>query len=100
MTAGESIQNLEPPDGGFGWIVTISSFFIHVLVVGCSFSFGVFFPVYIEEFDAPPGEAAWYYSLSNCFNIMRTVILCLNRVGSIGAGLMTGYYFQFFTNLQ
>ena len=64
------LTSTPPPDGGFGWVVALASFFLHLFVVGTSFSFGVFFPKYIEEFHESPGIVAW--------------------VGSIAAGLMTG----------
>lgn len=60
----------EPPNGGYGWIVVIASFFVHVFVLGNIYSFGVLFPVYMKAFNASQGSVAW--------------------VGSIGAGLMTG----------
>jgi MFS family permease len=58
------------PEGGYGWIVVGASFVVHVLVLGSLYTFGVYYPVYIEAFDASQGEVAW--------------------VGSIGAALMVG----------
>lgn len=58
------------PEGGYGWVVVASSFVVHVLVLGSIYTFGVYYPVYIEAFDASQGEVAW--------------------VGSIGAALMVG----------
>jgi MFS family permease len=71
MSERQSDKSVKPPDGGFGWIVVLGSFFVHVFVVGNSFSFGVFYPVYIKEFNASQGNVAW--------------------IGSIGSGLMTGF---------
>lgn len=52
----------------FGWVVVVASFVLHGLVLGSLYSFGVYYPVYIEAFDAMKGQVAW--------------------IGSIGAALM------------
>eukprot|EP01038_Epipyxis_sp_PR26KG_P006516 gene6516-8956_t len=59
-----------PPNGGYGWVVVIASFFVHVFVLGNIYSFGVFFSAYIKDFDSPQGTLSW--------------------IGSIGSGLMAG----------
>lgn len=68
--AEEATKPIVPPDGGFGWVVVVASFFVHAIVLGNLYSFGVFYPVYIEAFNESQGAVAW--------------------VGSIGAGLMVG----------
>jgi hypothetical protein len=35
----------KPPDGGWGWVVTAASFFIHFFVLGSQYSFGLLFKV-------------------------------------------------------
>jgi MFS family permease len=55
-------------DGGYGWIVVLGSFFVHFLVIGLINTFGIYYYVYIDEFNAKGGQVAW--------------------IGSIGAGLM------------
>ena len=64
------IEQREPPNGGYGWVIVAASFIVHLLVLGNIYSFGVLFPVYIDVFDGSQGAVAW--------------------VGSISAGLMTG----------
>lgn len=66
----QEIATEQTPDGGYGWVVVAASFFVHALILGNIYSFGVFFPIYIDDFNQPQGSVAW--------------------VGSIGAGLMTG----------
>lgn len=63
-------KTVDPPNGGYGWVVVAASFVIHLLVLGNIYSFGVLFPIYIDVFHQSQGAVAW--------------------VGSISAGLMTG----------
>lgn len=60
----------EPPNGEYGWVVVFGSFLIHVMVLGNVYSFGVFFPVLADAFDASLGTTAW--------------------IGSIGFGVLAG----------
>lgn len=55
--------SLEPPNGGYGWIVVIAVFFVHVFILGNVYSFGVFYPVYIEYYHASPADVAWIGSI-------------------------------------
>lgn len=59
-----------PPDGGYGWVNVVASFFVHVFVLGNIYAFGVFFPIYMETFNASQAAVAW--------------------VGSVSLGLMAG----------
>ena len=52
-----------PPDGGWGWMVVLSSFLIHVIADGIVYSFGVFFVVFVEHFNSGRGEIAWLGAL-------------------------------------
>ncbi|XP_019644913.1 PREDICTED: uncharacterized protein LOC109485688 [Branchiostoma belcheri] len=53
----------EPPDGGWGWMVVLSSFLSHVFVVGGFKSFGVFFPYFREEFSEDAANTSWVSSI-------------------------------------
>lgn len=50
-------------DGGYGWVVVFASFLAHFFVLGNIYSFGLFFRIYLEEFDASFGEVAWIGSI-------------------------------------
>uniref|UniRef100_A0A914ZSZ6 Major facilitator superfamily (MFS) profile domain-containing protein n=1 Tax=Parascaris univalens TaxID=6257 RepID=A0A914ZSZ6_PARUN len=50
-------------DGGWGWVVVVGSFFIHVFADGIVYSFGVLFDVIMKEFNATNAEAATIISL-------------------------------------
>jgi len=39
------------PDGGWGWMVVLGSFMIHVIADGTMYSFGVFVEDFVGYFD-------------------------------------------------
>ena len=59
----EKIEVLEPPNGGYGWVVVLGSFFIHVFVLGNVYSFGVLYPVLVDAFQSSLGTTAWIGSI-------------------------------------
>jgi len=52
-----------PPDGGWGWMVVLSSFMIHVIADGVSYSFGVFLEDLTLYFDTGHGTTSLLGSL-------------------------------------
>ena len=52
-----------PPDGGWGWIVVIGSFMIHVIADGIVYSFGIFYMEFLHYYKGGKGETAWVGSL-------------------------------------
>jgi hypothetical protein len=44
--------NFVAPDGGWGWIVVISSLLIHVIMDGITYSFGQFTEILVTDFNA------------------------------------------------
>jgi len=61
--ATPAVALAQAPDGGWGWIVTCSCFFMHVVVLGSIYSFGVFLPVYVIEFNQGRGAVSWVGSV-------------------------------------
>lgn len=41
-----------PPDGGWGWVITLSSFMVGMIVDGIAFTFGIFFSDFQDYFGA------------------------------------------------
>jgi MFS family permease len=60
------IATAEVVDGGYGWVVVIAVFFVHVLVLGNIYSFGIFYPVYLDYFNASEASIAWIGSIGAC----------------------------------
>ena len=54
-----------PPDGGWGWVVTFSSFMISFLVDGVCYTFGIFFPEFLRYFGGSKGKTALLGSVLN-----------------------------------
>ncbi|KAK8782394.1 hypothetical protein V5799_016265, partial [Amblyomma americanum] len=58
----------EPPDGGWGWMIVAASFLCNMVVDGIAYTFGIFFPEFVDHFKAPKGTVAWVGSLlSGCY---------------------------------
>ncbi len=66
----KSSEQEEEVEGGYGWVNVGAVFFVHVFVLGNIYSFGIFYPVYVDYFDGSAASIAW--------------------IGSIGASLMAG----------
>ena len=47
----QSVDVPIPPDGGWGWMVVLGSFIIHVVADGMAYSFGVMVVYLLNEFD-------------------------------------------------
>ncbi len=58
-----------PPDGGYGWIIVIASFFANVFVDGIIFTSGAtFLPLWEKEFETTSMAVSWTTSLlSGCY---------------------------------
>lgn len=49
-------------DGGWGWVVVLASFFIHVLIDGLAYTFGVFTTDLVEHYDISRQSVGWINS--------------------------------------
>lgn len=54
---------IPPPDGGWGWMVVLGSFLIHVIADGIVYSFGIFYIEFLDYYKGGKGETAWVGSL-------------------------------------
>ncbi|KAL3989308.1 Major Facilitator Superfamily protein [Acanthocheilonema viteae] len=61
---GESnVQYIPLVDGGWGWVVVLGSFFIHVFADGIVYSFGIVLEIIMKEFGASNAKASVIISL-------------------------------------
>ncbi|KAL1778819.1 monocarboxylate transporter 7 isoform X2 [Sigmodon hispidus] len=73
------------PDGGWGWAVAVSFFFVEVFTYGVIKSFGVFFNDLMDSFDESNSKISWIISicvfvltftgLGYCFSFLPTVTI-------------------------
>ncbi|XP_035694194.1 monocarboxylate transporter 13-like [Branchiostoma floridae] len=90
----------KPPDGGWGWMVVVGTFFIHVVVVGSAKSFGVFYAEFREIFQESAGITSFIGSILGAVLLMcspiagalsnltscRTVIIAGGVISAVGLG--------------
>uniref|UniRef100_A0AAF5PJF6 Major facilitator superfamily (MFS) profile domain-containing protein n=1 Tax=Wuchereria bancrofti TaxID=6293 RepID=A0AAF5PJF6_WUCBA len=58
-----SMQYVPIVDGGWGWVVVVGSFFIHVFADGIVYSFGILLEIVMKEFSASNAKASVIISL-------------------------------------
>ncbi|XP_066266373.1 monocarboxylate transporter 13-like [Branchiostoma lanceolatum] len=81
----------EAPDGGWGWLVVLSSFLSNAFMVGTIKSFGVYFPYLQETFGQDAASTAWVSSImgaASLFGCLPAGALC--NVFGCRAVVMTG----------
>lgn len=52
-----------PPDGGYGWVIVVASFMCNMVVDGISYTFGIFLPEIVKEYEETKGNVAWVGSI-------------------------------------
>ncbi|CAN8013288.1 unnamed protein product [Ixodes persulcatus] len=96
----------EPPDGGWGWMIVAASFLCNMVVDGIAYTFGIFFPEFVDHFKAPKGTVAWVGSLlSGCYLSAGPLVSALtNRFGCravcIGGSIVSCIAFLLSTIVQ
>lgn len=76
------------PDGGWGWVVVLSSLVISMIADGISFSFGLLFLEFLKEFGASKSATSWIGSLFMAVPLMSGPI-CSALVDRYGCRWMT-----------
>lgn len=70
---------IRAPDGGYGWVVVLASFFCNIIVDGVIFSFGVFLPEISRDLQVSKGATSWVGSLQTGFYLIAgEFFLCTN----------------------
>ncbi|XP_040609100.1 monocarboxylate transporter 14 [Mesocricetus auratus] len=62
--AKKTLKSHPDIDGGWAWMMVLSSFFVHILVMGSQMALGVLNVEWLEEFHQSRGLTAWICSLS------------------------------------
>ncbi|EMP40333.1 Monocarboxylate transporter 14 [Chelonia mydas] len=78
-------------DGGWAWMIVLSSFLVHILIMGSQMALGILNMEWLEEFSQSRGLTAWVSSLS----------MGITLIVGVGSGMvylpavvMVGQYFQ------
>ena len=70
----EEFEAPVPPDGGWGWVVMISSFLVMVIVDGVCYTYSVFFNELLDYFGASRGKTALVGALvPACYLLVGTM---------------------------
>ncbi|XP_044148359.1 monocarboxylate transporter 14 isoform X1 [Bufo gargarizans] len=101
-------------DGGWAWMVVLSSFLVHLLVMGSQMALGILNMEWLEEFNQSRGLTAWVSSLTmgitlivgpfiglfiNTCGCRKTAIIggFLTSLGWVLSAFATNVHFLFFT---
>lgn len=57
-----------PPDGGYGWVVTLASFLCILISDGILYCFGLILSEVERVFDEPVAKTAWIFSIFNAIS--------------------------------
>ncbi|ELT97404.1 hypothetical protein CAPTEDRAFT_225236 [Capitella teleta] len=56
--SGSSLSLPSPPDGGYGWVIVLASFFVNFIADGCAYSYGVIYVELLRYFDESRSRTA------------------------------------------
>ncbi|XP_012284361.1 uncharacterized protein LOC105701830 isoform X2 [Orussus abietinus] len=92
-------QKPKIPDGGWGWVVVMASLVISMIADGVSFSFGLLYIEFLQEFGASKSKTAWIGSLFMAVPLLSGPVMSalVDRYGcrnmTIAGGLISGLGF-------
>ena len=64
----------------YSWIILFASFVLNVIVDGVCFSFGIFYPHFLDYFGESRGKTAWIGSVLNGTYMIMGKCLCSRNV--------------------
>lgn len=93
-----------PPDGGWGWMIILASFVVHLISDGTSFAFGVLYVEMLDQFQESSGMTSMigslYVSLPMIAGPIAGIIVehfgCRRAVIFSGAVTAAGYLLSYF----
>ncbi|XP_060624936.2 monocarboxylate transporter 9 [Anolis sagrei] len=78
----------KPPDGGWGWVIVLISFFTQFLCYGSPLAVGVLYLEWLDKFGEGKGKTAWVGSLAGGVGLLASPI-CSSCVSAFGARSVT-----------
>lgn len=102
------------PDGGWGWVVVFSSFIIHMIMDGITYSMGTYLTLFTEHFNVSHGAVSVIHALlpavtlscgpissmfTNRFGCRMTTIIgsLIASLGFVMSYFVTSFYYLYFT---
>ncbi|XP_070534473.1 monocarboxylate transporter 13-like [Ptychodera flava] len=73
-------RSLDPPEGGWGWVVVMAAFTGFLISAGTWYSFGVLYVAFLDASGGSNTAAAWIYGIfSILFALSSTFGVALSR---------------------
>lgn len=103
-------ENFTPPDGGWGWVIVFSSFMIHLIMDGITYSLGTYLNVFTDFFNVSHGAASVIHALLPAVTLGSGPIASIftNRYGCrlttfygaivAGVGFILAFVVNYFTS--
>ncbi|XP_016076328.1 PREDICTED: monocarboxylate transporter 9 [Miniopterus natalensis] len=81
------------PDGGWGWVIVLVSFFTQFLCYGSPVAVGVLYIEWLDVFGEGKGKTAWVGSLASGVGLLASPIcsLCVSSFGARPVTIFSGF---------
>ncbi|KAM5236157.1 monocarboxylate transporter 9 [Ctenodactylus gundi] len=81
------------PDGGWGWVIVLVSFFTQFLCYGSPLAVGVLYIEWLDAFGEGKGKTAWVGSLASGVGLLASPVcsLCVSSFGARSVTIFSGF---------
>lgn len=66
----ELLEKSRAPDGGWGWIIVLECFIVHMIVDGITYTFGIILAEMVRSFGSERSETSWVGSVQTCLMLL------------------------------